>query len=144
MSTLWILLPSFALAADAPKDAGDDRERLQGTWKVVSMVNDGKEVPADKIRSARLTFEGDRFSMKGADEDFRGRFRLIPGKTPRQIDTVFVDADNKELGAARGVYELDGKRLRVSWKHEGDRPTELASKPGSGARLMVLEKVEKE
>jgi uncharacterized protein (TIGR03067 family) len=143
MKALWILIVSAALspAGDAPKGDKGDREKLQGTWKVVSLVNDGQEVPPEKIEEARLTFEGDRYSLKGGEEGYRGTFKLDSGQSPRQITTTFLADDGKEKGKALGIYELDGKRLRICWRHEGEeRPKQFASRPGSGIRLMVLER----
>jgi uncharacterized protein (TIGR03067 family) len=138
MLIAWFALP---LLADSPRKDGDDRQALQGTWKVVSLVNDGKEVPADKIRGARLTFEGDRYTLKGGEEGFRGTFKLDASQKPRRIDTTFLAEDDREKGKAWGIYELDGKRLRITWSQEsGNRPREFASKPESGTRSMVLER----
>ena len=140
MSTLITLLASLALAADASKEEKGDQDRLQGTWKVVSMVTDGKEVPAEKIKEARLTIAGNRYMLKGTAEDFRGAFKINENKTPKQIDTTFLGEDNKERGTALGIYELQGRKLKISWRQEkGERPTELVSKPDSGVRSMVLD-----
>jgi uncharacterized protein (TIGR03067 family) len=143
MTALYILIAGGVLSpvADDPKGDKNDLVRLQGTWKVVSMIDDGKEAPPEKIKGARLIFESDRYALRGGEESFRGSFRIEPGKKPGQIDTTFVNEDGKETGRARGIYELDGKKLRVAWRHKGEgRPAELASKPGSGVRLMVLER----
>lgn len=142
MTALWILIASVAplLTADVPGEDKSDRDRLQGTWKVVALVDDGKEVPATDIKGARLTFDGARFTFKGGKEDFRGTFKADARSKGGHIDTTFIAEDDKEKGKAQGIYELDGKRLRIAWHDGGTRPKEFASKAGSGIRLIVLER----
>jgi uncharacterized protein (TIGR03067 family) len=137
---MLVAFATLTLALDA-EEGKDDQKNLQGTWKVKSLVNDGKEVPADKIKNARLTFDGNRYTLRGGEEDFRGTFKLDPEKKPKHIDTVFLAEDEKERGRAQGIYELDGKRLRICWSQGNDaRPKEFASKSDTGTRLMVMEK----
>ena len=142
MRTICFLTALVCVTVSAARgDDKEDRQQLQGTWKVVSMISDGKSAAADKIKTARLTFDGDRYSLKGGDEDFRGTFKLDASKNPKQIDTTFVGEDNKEKGKARGIYELDGKRLRVSWAHDkGTRPTNFSARSGTEERVMILER----
>lgn len=137
-----LMLSSAAVAADQPAPGAKDQERLQGTWRVVALENEGKPVPAEAIKGATLTFTKDQYELKGGREEFRGRFKLHATQEPRGIDSTFVEADGKEKGVAVGIYKLEGDRLTICWRQgDKDRPREFGSKPESGLRLLVAERV---
>ena len=141
-----LLLPSalragLCLAADAPQEAAkNDLESLQGTWSVVTLENDGTPSPPESVKGSTFVVKGDRYTLKGGQDTFRGTLKLDPTKKPKALDATFVDDDGKDKGKAQGIYELDGDRLRICWREGDKRPAEFASKPGSGARLIVLKR----
>jgi uncharacterized protein (TIGR03067 family) len=124
-----------AVTAD-DKSAKDELARFAGTWKGVSVVQDGKEVP--KAEAVRLTVAGEKYTLKAGGEDIEGTHKLDPTKTPKQIEAVRAKgphAGEKMLG----IYELDGDTFKVCFAAPGkDRPTEFKSAAGSGRRLLVL------
>ena len=138
-----LLAAGLLTAADAPPRKGkDDRDRLQGTWNVVSLVQNGKAVPREAIKGATLIFEGDHYGLKGGKEEYRGSFKLNQRANPKQIDTTFVDVDDREKGRAQGIYKLEGDRLTICWREGGKgRPKAFTSEPDSGTRLIVVERV---
>jgi len=135
-----ILTVVLLLAADDRNADKGDRSRLQGSWEVVSLITEGKGVPPRSIKGAQLIFKGDHYEMKGGEEEFRGTFKLDESKTPRHIDTTYVDTENKEKGRALGIYELKGNRLRIAWTQNKERPTTFTSKPGSGVRVILVKR----
>jgi uncharacterized protein (TIGR03067 family) len=139
---VMILTAGFLTAADPPKSdaAPSDKDRLQGTWSAVSMENNGKPAPPEAIKGAKLVFTGDQYTLKG-EESYQGTFTLDPTRKPKTIDTTFVEVEGGKKGTALGIYELEGDRLKICWRHGGkERPTEFATKPNSGLRLMVLKR----
>ena len=135
------LLAGLCLAAGASQDAAKkDLEALQGTWSVVTLENDGTPLPPEAIKGSTFVVKGDRYTLKGGADTFRGMLRLDPSKKPKALDATFVDDDGKDKGKAQGIYELAGDRLRICWREGDRRPAEFASKPGSGARLIVLKR----
>jgi len=140
-------------AADGPeKQAAVARELklLEGTWKVVSIVQGGKEQPEDTLGET-LSFRGGKLTERGnqgEDEGEPRQFRLDPTCDPKVID---FDEANKDFRDAdevvEGVYRLDGDTLTicVNWESgrgavKGNRPTALESKEGSPARLITLKR----
>jgi uncharacterized protein (TIGR03067 family) len=140
MKRRLVLAAAFVLVAAAPeRPVRDDGDRVQGTWSVVSLVNNGKPAPKGSLKKQQLIFEGTHFALEGGKEEYRGTFRLHPKRSPPWIDTVFHDVDKKEKGRALGIYRLTGNELTIAWNENGkDRPRALESAPGSGVRLIVV------
>jgi uncharacterized protein (TIGR03067 family) len=81
-----------------------------------------------QLEAMRFTFARDTFTIKhppGPPPFEKGReeksaFRLDSTKTPKQIDLS---------DSARGIYELDGDKLKLCWDQKGKengRPTKFA------------------
>jgi uncharacterized protein (TIGR03067 family) len=135
-----------ALAVGAVLARGDEdpvrREyaRFKGTWKFVSMEMDGKKLE-EQLKEARMTLDGDRFTVVAGGVTFRGQFKVDPAKKPRQID-VFYEEGPEKGKTSRGIYELEGDTYKVCIGLVGkERPTEFVTRPGSGHVLQVLERV---
>ncbi len=121
-----------------------DMERLQGAWKVASVVEDGKKEDEDVEKGTVWTFRDTTLKIrqtKGVVTEFY-RFKLDETTKPKSIDMVewdkeFDDADERK----EGVYSLDGDTLKICLSlTKGDRPTALASKEGSGYFLWTLKR----
>ena len=65
---LGLLVIGLLIAADEKPKADDAKEKLKGTWTVVSMERDGQKAPEDQIKGQSLTFEGDKVTFKRGDE----------------------------------------------------------------------------
>ena len=130
-----MILSLLAPAPDATKDAA----AIQGTWVIESIMDDGK--PQDDIKGDRLTFKEGNITVKRKDEEMKATYKIDAAKDPKTID--IVQGDTKEEYA--GIYQLDGDTLKICApaKAGGKRPTELASKAGSGWMLLVLKREKK-
>src|SRR5262245_35307270 len=95
---LIVVALGLLLGADAPKKDAvpNDRDRLQGAWTVLSLIDNGKTVPPEKVKGALLTFKDDHYKLEGADEGFSGTFKLDPAQKPKTVDSTFVDEAGKE------------------------------------------------
>jgi uncharacterized protein (TIGR03067 family) len=143
VAVLWIgLVP----AADPPKpDAAKlERQKLQGTWTIVSHDSNGKKVEAKVISGWNLTVAGDRMTTRdGLDILDESTFRLDPGARPKAIDLAFTAGPDKDK-SVKGIYKLEGNELTICVAEPGkDRPTALVSKEGSGHLLFVFKRVKK-
>jgi len=138
----FFLAASVLVAADTPsKTTRDDRDRFQGTWRVVTLVDNGKQAPREAIQDARLIFEGNHFSLQGARQDYRGTFKLDQDQDPKSLDCTYHEVGGSDNGRAFGIYELDGNRLKLCWRHGGkERPHAFTSTEGSGTRLLIAER----
>jgi uncharacterized protein (TIGR03067 family) len=123
-------------AGDSKDDAKKDLDQMQGTWRRTSAQMNGQSLPEEALKNTTLTIKGDEYTLeeKGG-ETRKGTFKLDPSKSPKQIDLMPAEGPNKGK-TLPGIYELDGDTLRYCINLQGkDRPTEFASKQGSGNAL---------
>ncbi len=157
------LVLGFALAVLQPeltekthaKATEKELARLQGTWKVVEVIAGGKRL-TDDFTKDELVIGGKEWRVQGeGKEPYKRFFRLDPTCTPRVIDWTdepggsFKDRDK----IREGVYALDGDKLTICFYVDPsdasgepkvrDRPTEVKSKEGSNAVVMVLRRLKR-
>jgi uncharacterized protein (TIGR03067 family) len=121
-------------------DAEKDLKKLAGTWEEVSHIEDGKAKTADEVKGLTVVIEasGKWEAFKDGTSLVKGTGKLDPAKKPKAADWAIEGTDM----VAKGIYEVDGD----TWKHcfsLTERPTEFASKEGSGAHYVVLKRVKK-
>lgn len=125
-------------AAPAPRPK-DDAELIQGTWRVVSLHDEGQE-QLEK-RKLTLTFEKGKIvgRVDGQVEGEAKDYKLDPSKSPKWIDVM----DQQET--YRGIYELDGDTLRIchSAANSEKRPTKFVSERDSPNKHLAVLKREK-
>jgi uncharacterized protein (TIGR03067 family) len=125
--------------AEKPKE---DKDAIQGTWKVVKVEEDGKDASdtddGKRFKSKPWAITGDKFVVKGLLEM---TYKLDPAAKPKAINL-----DNGGGKAFDCVYSLDGDTLQICapMMPGGDRPKEVASKEGSKTRLLVLKREAKD
>jgi RNA polymerase sigma factor (sigma-70 family) len=128
--------PAGQPAQGAQAKAGQartDKDRLQGTWVAVSAEKGGKAAPDEFLTSLKITFAGDKITVRGGGDAKEGTFKLDPAKKPKEIDLMH------EGKTAQGIYRLDGDKLTLCLDDaDKGRPTEFKSKAGTGLVLMVL------
>jgi uncharacterized protein (TIGR03067 family) len=119
--------PRPATTADSKKS------ELEGTWRVISAEAGERPVTADDIRRASISFTGGRVVLRnlipGRGE---GTFELDPAAHPKGI-TLF----NGESDDIRGIYELEGDRLKLCFNSGAgkSRPTDFKS---TGDRMLLV------
>lgn len=113
--------------------AGDDLKKVEGTWTLVSGEAEGKPLPEQDVKNAKLTIVGDQYTVQlGETGVKKGAQKLDPTTTPKQIDAQ--DTEGPTVGKNLGIYEFtaDGD-FRVCFAATGKaRPTEFVAKPGDG------------
>ncbi len=134
---------ALLLGAGAPKDDGKkDKEKLQGTWKAVTVEAAGQS--HDDAEEHRLIFSGDEFSVKKGEETMiKGKFKIDPSKKPKEIDMEFTKAKRENLNGktAFGIYALDGDTLKWCWnKPGGERPKKFSSEAADVHLLVTLKR----
>jgi uncharacterized protein (TIGR03067 family) len=142
---LMIAALGLLLGADNPQDPASkkDLEGMQGTWKLVSAMQDGTALSEDKVKQTTIVIKDDTFHFPGLAEDAtsrEGTFKLDATKSPKEMDTI---STKKEV--MLGIYELDADGYKVCFAPAGKpRPSEFASKPGTGYILQVWQRQKKQ
>lgn len=121
--------------------AKEERIELDGTWVVESVVRDPSERGAGEGNGLRITISGENIVVKDSREDEtlgKARIKIDETKWPNAID-ITCEGKNEVV---HGVYKLKGDTLSVCWGaiEKKERPTEFATRPGSGQTLVLLKK----
>jgi len=128
-------------------DAGkleEELARFQGTWQLVSAETDGVKAPKEQTDKIRVVIKGPRHTVMFGDQAVFGPvpFVVDPTTMPRSTVDTLEDGPNKGK-QIKGIYKLEGGTLTSCVARIGaERPTEFASKPGTGHTLRVFRKVD--
>ena len=124
----------------APKT---DLDRFQGTWYLVSAMQDGKALDQDKVKQTTIVFKGDTFRFPGSAEyatSKEGTIKLDENKTPKEMDAISTEKETM-----LGIYALEENGYKVCFAPAGKpRPTEFSSAPGSGYILQSWQRQNKQ
>src|SRR5215510_4706982 len=90
---LTIAALGLLLGAASPQDPASkkDLEGMQGAWKLVSAMQDGKALPEDKVKQTIIVIKDDTFRFPELAEFAtakEGTFKLDATKRPKQMDTI--------------------------------------------------------
>src|SRR5947209_11884232 len=116
MNCSIILIAGLLTAAGAPGKESvpmSDRDKLQGTWLTVSLVNDGKTLVDEKTPPkegpvTKLAYEGDHWKIIVGDKTVAtGKFTIDAAKTPKEID-ILDETGTRNEKTKLGIYELNG------------------------------------
>src|SRR5262249_39200386 len=140
---LLVLAGSLVVGADVASDEPKgDQEKIQGTFKVVSIEVRGRKIEDEKLRDQKVVFTKDRMLFKAGDKtDGEFAYKLDPTKKPAWLDLAPIDRDGKPMQTALGIYELAGDDLKICHPDPGkDRSTTFVSKPASVLFILRREK----
>ena len=134
LTTAWL----FPAQDDAAKK---DLAALQGTWTLVAMEVEGKEVPPEKLTTATLTIRDKKYSLLAGKQLHEVEISLDPSKTPKEIDMKFLDGPNKDR-VGRGIYHLEGNMLKIcrGLDPQQERPREFKTESQINYFVMVWQR----
>jgi uncharacterized protein (TIGR03067 family) len=133
-----LILPVAVVLADDKEDAKKELRRLTGTWKGVSAIIDGKELPKEEAETMRLVVKGESYTFDTGKYKVEGTHQVNPRLEPKTLDAVRNSGPDKGE-TLRGIYALTDDTFRVCFAAVGKkRPGKFESEPGSGNRLMVF------
>jgi uncharacterized protein (TIGR03067 family) len=141
---LLFLGTSFLLADSKDKEAAikKDREKMKGTWSVVRVEMDGEKVPEGELTKLKIQIAADgAMTVRSEGKTFiQTTTRIDPTTKPKAIDVTYTLGDFKDQ-SARGIYEIDGDIVKYCRSAPGkDRPSEFATKKGSGAIFAIYKR----
>ncbi|MCO8122822.1 TIGR03067 domain-containing protein [Stieleria sp. TO1_6] len=134
----------LGLSAHAQPSAIDNElKRLNGHWRVVEMVEDGRAIPEDQLR--QWLPGGGIFEIVDYTIIFKSpvngakstkSFRLDPASYPKQM--AIIDRDST---TGTGIYKFDQGKLILCITNEAAQvPTEFSASAGSKRTLLILER----
>jgi uncharacterized protein (TIGR03067 family) len=127
------LVVGLVVGVDNPMN-DDEATALEGTWVIVSVTGDGKEIETGK--GAKLTFKGRATTLK-----FKGRDQKATVKIDPKNKTIDLTPDERNQGTTKGIYRLRGDELTICHGHPGmDPPNDFTAERGSGCVLIVLKR----
>ena len=149
MKSIGMILVAFGFlrgTSGFSQDAQGDKEKIQGTWKIVSLHAHlpKAELTKEALKSAKVVITGDKLAFHFGKKIHEAHFKINPTKKPKTVD--LADANEKNGKTAPGIYKLDGDDLTLCWNAtNSDRPTEFTKvrKTGLDMRLLVLKREKK-
>jgi uncharacterized protein (TIGR03067 family) len=139
-----LLTLSALLLLSVPASAGDGG-KLDGTWQITAMIDDGDVVSAATVRDkyakdGRLTISGQSITVArpGTGEKKTLLFISDPKANPPTLDLAGSDKTG-----GKGIYLLAGDTLMVCLSGNGiaERPASFGSDSGSQNILITLQRV---
>jgi len=138
---LVILATCFLIAADDQKGepAKTDRDKMQGTWVVISIEANGMKYSADEIKGEKLVIKAGKFESSQQESSFMAN----PSKTPKEIIVTDLAGPNKGI-PQKGIYSLEKDILKLCLcRKKGDIATKFETKAGDERWLVVYKREEK-
>jgi uncharacterized protein (TIGR03067 family) len=142
MKSILLILTLLALGQSGQLNGAlsSELEKLQGTWNFVSLEVEGAKLPEAMLSGSKIIIKGENFKSISAGITYEGKIQIDLSKMPNTLDLIFTDGPEKGR-TSLGIYELDGENLRICLSLAGStRPTEFASKAGSGFAFETLKR----
>jgi uncharacterized protein (TIGR03067 family) len=125
--------PPQPVVKDADKPAGD-KEKIQGTWEVVSAEYRG-ETRENKFT---VSFAGNKIALREKAVLAEGVFELDPAKEPKTIDWSLGEFKPQKC---LGIYKLEGDKLSLSLGDSDHRPKVFFTEETSIHGTYVLRRI---
>lgn len=133
-----VRLPETGLAAGTNEASSGAATEIEGEWRMVSGVLNGRTLAPDMARWVKRVTRGNVTQViAGHQTMLDATFRLDATKDPHEIDYVNRAGGNKGLPQA-GIYKFVNGVLHICVGPPGaGRPTEFASTAGDGCSYTV-------
>jgi uncharacterized protein (TIGR03067 family) len=124
------------LLLSAPLAAQD----LAGSYAVKEMHREGKAV-ADDVRKGvtGVTIAGGKLTFTQNGKEVVAKVKTDAAKKPAEIDLFPQTEPFEKERAFKGIFELKGTTLTITYVEDGERPKDFATDARTSTKL-VLEK----
>jgi uncharacterized protein (TIGR03067 family) len=136
-----VVVGLLAAAGTAGQDASKaDKEKLVGSWEVLSGEKGGEKVRENEIKNIKLVFHADgKLTLDKDGQQKDATYKLDAKKKPKEFDLT-INENGKEV-MVKGIYHLEGDNLKLCFAGpEGERPTAFATQAGDKTMLVVLKR----
>jgi uncharacterized protein (TIGR03067 family) len=131
-----------AAGSDREEAVHQERNRYEGTWRVIFLQVDGKQADPKDAKKITVVNQADGAWTILADgkEISKGTSTIDPTRKPKTLD--FTPSEGPDKGKAfQGIYDIRVNCRKVCYAPPGKgRPTEFASPPGSGHVLVIFQR----
>jgi uncharacterized protein (TIGR03067 family) len=145
---LVVIAAALLIAADAPeKDVKAEMKKMEGTWRLVSAISDGKPWPDERVKAITIAIKADGTWVEDdGKEKFEATFTIDPRKSPKTAN--FLNESGKMKGlTCLEIYDIDGDTMKMCFvvvptgkESTKERPSKFASEVGSGHYLSVMKR----
>ena len=132
--------PGAPLASETKAPAAEsDAKRFQGTWRLLSLVRDGKDVPKGQTETMELVFLDNKYTYKGPHgERDEGTFTVDAQQQPAVMTTTHAKAGEGGTSVVRIYRWIDADTVRFCSPGPKDKkPPDFTAPAGSGRELSV-------
>src|SRR5438067_1825547 len=142
-----LVIGLFLGAGEAGESAAkSDKDKLQGTWHVVSAERMGMAMP--NAQDQKLVIQGDTLTVKTGEKAlFKGKIKLDPSKKPATLDMEVSEGRGERYKGkvSQGIYLIEGDVFKWCNSEPGvkDRPNEFATNGQKNHMLLVLKREKK-
>jgi uncharacterized protein (TIGR03067 family) len=140
---VFLLLGGFPAGAADKKDdpVKDAMEKLQGTYRCLSLETDGMKGDADRIKRLKLVVKDKKWTVYIDDKvSTLATFTVDPAKKPKAIDMTGTMGGDKGVKYL-GIYELNGDDLKLCVGDDKTRPKVFDGKKGTRRQFEVWTRV---
>ncbi len=136
-TTLRTLLSLGMVLVLTAAGKADERDRLQGVWKLTRDHMAGRE---HKNVAGTWTIQGDNLTMSYTSTS-KGTITLDPSKTPGRFERTIAERPDLKV---KGTYRLERDTLKLysAMLHRTEPPTDLPDEPVLGHQLVVWKRVD--
>jgi uncharacterized protein (TIGR03067 family) len=141
-TTLLFLGGLVCLHADEKeKPKGNDLDRLQGIWRVVSLTEKGVAIAKEATDAMEIVIDKDTFTASAKGEILvKYQLKLDTTKTPNHIDFKHLIGESKG-GVEPGIYRFEKERIRMVLDEDRKgRPSAFEGKETSSYSVILLER----